>query len=243
MDGTRETDRGPSGPPLWALGLLALSPTALCLLTYVLPLLPRPPAISYNAGALLMFAVAVLVLPAFVVYGGLGLGLLAWALARRLRRGSDRRARQCLRYGAALLVGTALPFLLPDIAARQLDRLDEHPTRHMLTRGSEIVSAVESFRAERGHYPAALADLVPEHLSALPTIGLLCYGEFKYELSTGDQEWRDRHFSSDPPYDLWVEGYLSSQLHYWPGEYPEEQSDGDVVIEYVDGWVEFINRD
>jgi len=238
VDEARATHGGPSGPRLRALALLALPPTALCLLAYVLPLLPRPAVILPLAGALLVAVVGLLAVAALFLYGGVALGLLAWALARRLRRRSDGRARQCLRYGAALLVGTALPFLLEAVGP-QLDRLDERPTRHVLTRGSEIVSALESFSAERGHYPTALAELVPDHLSALPTVGLLGYGEFQYELSTGDREWRERHFSNDPPYDLWVEGYLFLQLHYWPGGYPEEGSG----VRHVDGWLELIYAD
>ena len=242
MDAARETDSRHSGPPLWTLGLLALPPTALCLLAYVLPLLPRPAAVPPLAGALLVAAVGLLTAAAFFVYGGVALGLLAWALVRRLRRRSDGRARQCLRYGAALLVGIALPFLLEAIVP-QIERLNDIPTQHVLARGSEVVSALESFRAERGHYPAALSELVPEHLSALPRVGLLGYEEFNYEVSTGDREWRERHFSNDPPYDLWVEGYLFSQLHHWPGEYPDEGSDDSVTIRHIDGWLELIYTD
>ena len=106
-------------------------------------------------------------------------------------------------------------------------------------RAQPIVAALEAYHADRGNYPPALSELVPDHLPRVPGTGMVAYPHFSYERAARVPGRSRTRSGASPAYDLYVDCPLLilgfDTFHYWPSQdYPDEMWGGGV--ERVDGW-------
>ena len=84
-------------------------------------------------------------------------------------------------------------------------------------RGDEIIHALEEFRAEKGHYPRALNELLPKYMPEIPppTWGLR---EWQYTVATNEISLRvDESVRTGDGDSLWLR-YEGSQLGWQVGD-------------------------
>jgi len=60
----------------------------------------------------------------------------------------------------------------------EIDQIIDH--------AAPLVSAIRSYETEHGKAPAALQELVPDHLAAIPGTGLVAYPEYRYRRDPED---------------------------------------------------------
>jgi len=123
----------------------------------------------------------------------------------------------------AVLAGVAvaaalLTFMLSSLAFGMHFRGDRAPVlQAVATNAQPLVAALERYHADQGHYPDALADLLPAYLPALPATGAALAPEFSYSTRPG---WSSDDTGCDCRFDLSVvfPGGLgdNEQWHYCP---------------------------
>ncbi len=113
--------------------------------------------------------------------------------------------------------------------------------RQIPLRARPLVTALEKFRSDHGHYPGALTRLVPRYLPRVPDAGVLGHREFEYTRADPQDQMGRGAWLADwhAGYDLRLPcpwGFLNfDSMHYWPsGQYPKQAWGG--VIEEIGGW-------
>jgi hypothetical protein len=119
-----------------------------------------------SAGAI--YVVDALIVGAPMIIGLVLIALVFWLVPRTI---AAYRNRQLLKRRAA----SAAIYLLLVCLSFGTYALNEHIARE---RAHELIAACEAYKAEYGHYPDKLKDLVPEFVSRIPVA--------KYALLTGD---------------------------------------------------------
>lgn len=192
------------------LGMFGATVFAICL-----PALPgstlRHP-VQLAQSFLMMIAFLGMLAVACVPFG------LVYALLRRDKRALRGVAGLAL-VGAGLVAGLKVGWIARGALFARLAR-----------RAQPLVVAVERFRAETGHSPSSLAELVPKYIAEVPPTGMIGYGPFEYR----EQSKR----SQAAGYELSVpcgSGMNWDVFVYWPsGDYPEFMYGGGV--ERMGGW-------
>ncbi len=122
------------------------------------------------------------------------------------------------RTGGSLLV-CSIVFVITAISVARLSKPIHHRAFQALAVRSEpLVGAIHQYAKAKGHPPAALSDLVPEYLPAVPGTGLPAYPNYEY--STASEEWQGNPWalyintpSGVPNWDMFI---------YFPWQnYPE----------------------
>lgn len=111
-------------------------------------------------------------------------------------------------------------------------RIRDHNLSRMPARLNALIDAIESYHNEKGEYPAALEELSPNYIKALPGTGMIGYGDLQYRLSTKSTPYKS--------YELYIFCGLyafgdTEAFIYWPEDnYPTCLWDG--LVEKMDKW-------
>jgi hypothetical protein len=211
---------------LWFVGLM---PLVLMLWGIALPTAPGPAGMAWlSQMGIGLGAVGIpMMLVAYPILALVAVAHAAWADTPLLRR---RRRMWAL----ALFLG-GLSMVL---SVRPMGRLRMYGVRLAAQRATPLLSALDTYHDAQGDYPSSLAELVPDHLQAVPGTGMIGYPEWQYERKDEEEDWMERHAGNDPAYALRVSctyGLNWDTLHYWPSrQYPDRMWGG--VVERVDGW-------
>lgn len=100
-------------------------------------------------------------------------------------------------------------------------------------RGQPIIDGIRSYEAKYGHSPKALADLIPEYLSEIPTTGLKDYQNFDYSTGSDVEKYTDGNLWILSVFPPCAGGF--DMFQYYPKEnYPLKK---DRNLELISGWV------
>jgi hypothetical protein len=222
-------------PTFWQGVAIALFPLVLQFCAIAAPAFPGPQWLaSLDPVPIIVTVLAgtaflLWVLPAYPVLGLAG-AITALFIPRR------PRLRATLgRLSAALLAGTLgmIALIVP------LDILRMSGMQSAARRAQPLIAALETYRADRGKYPASLSDLVPDYLHRVPATGMLGYPQFSYDREARVPGRSRTRSGASPAYDLYVDCPLLllgfDTFHYWPSQdYPDQMWGGGV--ERIDGW-------
>jgi hypothetical protein len=225
--------------------LLAIGPALLVLLS-VAEVLPAPggmgcryasPAAVFALSAGLLIGLGLYPLAAFVVFAHTLLGPeAAWVRSRRMR------------LAGVLALGLIIT-LAGYGAARVLDgAMCRWHAGRIPSRARPVVAALQEYSRSHGEYPAALSELVPEHLAAIPTPGVLGSGGWSYERPSNRPEVGDSpgtgslfdlsvlieaegKWPEDPPHTS------CASLHYRPSGHVGDLGRRCEFVEHIGDWV------
>lgn len=143
-------------------------------------------------------------------------------------------AAQTRRVGLTLLAFCAAYFVVAGIGLRAVAYVRQRAFRHMTHRARPLVNAIRQYESKHKVPPRSLNDLIPEHLSMVPSTGIGAYPSYEY--ATGSES---RAASTDNTWILVVHtpiGLLNwDMLVYYPNQkYPATAYGG--VLERIEDW-------
>jgi hypothetical protein len=160
----------PRNQPSWVasaiLGPVALLVLPLAAITgFVLPVTaPTAPFICVQRNADVIYSASFIIYPLSAM-----LVLLAMLLRPRWRSP-----------GLIVLIGLVGGFLALPVAARWAYGARVRFVLGVPARAEPLISALNAYKSDYGHYPIRLSVLVPKYLKRIPSTGLAAYPEFEY---------------------------------------------------------------
>jgi hypothetical protein len=194
------------------LWFIAIAAPAACFLGEVACLLPGPRRI----GALSLFLLEIKMVCFFTLLVALPTCVVSLAVAVWRWREPAQLAGEFL----STLACVAFAILLfVSFGASQHIRHDAFARAGH--RGMPIVRALAAYREDHGHYPEALAELVPGYLDRLPSTGLMGYPKYWYRKGYHDLERAEESYELLIHCTSTIAGINFDRFLYWPEEaYP-----------------------